>query len=130
MRTKAREVVFKLVYSSLFTGEVGQALKKSLFKFENLNDDDTAYAERVLSALSAHGGDIVRIIDEKSYSFPESRLFPVDKSILYVALAEILYMDDIPAAVSVNEAANLASQYSTEKSASFISGILAEVIKK
>lgn len=130
MRTKAREVAFKLVYSSFFTGEVGQTLKKSLFEFEKLNGDDTDYVERALSVVTEHGEDITRIIDEKSYSFPESRLFPVDKSILFIALAEILYMEDIPAAVSANEAANIASLYSTEKSASFISGILAEVIKK
>ena len=50
-----------------------------------------------------------------------------DKSVLLVALAEIIHMADIPYAVSINEAANIASKYSSEKSASFVSGILSEV---
>ena len=41
-----------------------------------------------------------------------------------------MFIPDIPSAVSVNEAANIASKYSSEKSASFISGILSEVIKE
>ena len=46
-----------------------------------------------------------------------------------IALAEIMYFDGIPEAVSVNEAANIASKYSSEKSASFVSGILSEIIR-
>ena len=46
---------------------------------------------------------------------------------MLVALAEILYMDDIPDKVSLNEAANIASKYSSEKSASFISGVLSAI---
>ena len=129
MRTKAREVVFKLVFSSRFTEDISEPLKKSLYEYEKLNGDDVKYVERVLGLINEHEQDISKVIDEKSLSFPEARLFPADKSILYVALAEILYMDDIPRVVSANEAANIASAYSTENSATFRSGILAEVIK-
>ena len=61
-------------------------------------------------------------------AFPETRIFPADKSILFIAAAEILYCDDVPDKVAVSEAANIASRYSSEKSASFISGILSSVI--
>ena len=129
MRTKAREVVFKLVFSSRFTEDISEPLKKSLYEYEKLNGDDVKYVERVLGLINEHEQDISKVIDEKSLSFPEARLFPADKSILSVALAEMLYMNAIPRVVSANEAANMASAYSTEKSATFISGILAEVIK-
>jgi len=46
---------------------------------------------------------------------------------LLIGLAEILYVDDIPEKVSMNEAANIASKYSSAKSASFITGILSAV---
>ena len=83
----------------------------------------------MLSLVAGHEEEFAEIIDNRSLAFPESRLFPADKSILFVALAEIVHMPDIPHAVSVNEAANIASKYSSEKSASFISGILSEVQK-
>lgn len=126
MRAKAREVAFQIVFASRF-GEAEKGLKTAVYK--NLNKDDVEYCERVLSLVEEHETDFTQILDERSRAFPESRLFPADKSILLIALAEILHMDDIPFAVSVNEAANIASKYSSEKSASFISGILSGVKK-
>lgn len=128
MRTKAREVAFQVVFASRFGGaEAG--LKNALYKNEKLKEDDIAYADRVLSLVEEHEEQIAAIIDGRSQAFPESRLFPADKSVLLIALAEILYMEDIPAVVSINEAANIASKYSSPKSASFVSGILSEIIK-
>ena len=128
MRTKAREVVFQIVFASRFNNEEN-GLIKAMYKKEKLGDDDIAYADRVLGIIDAHEDEFISIIDKKSVAFPESRLFAADKSVLLVALAEILYMEDIPHAVSVNEAANIASKYSSEKSANFVSGILSEVAK-
>lgn len=130
MRTTARETVFKLVFASRFTGEIDGELEKVFKKTEHLNEDDSEYVERVLKIISEHENELLKIIDENSRDFPESRLFPADKSILLVALAEIKFMDDIPNIVSVNEAANISSKYSSAKSASFISGILSEIIKE
>ena len=129
MRTKAREVAFQVVFASQFGG-ADNGLEASLAKREKLTADDKAYCDRVLDLVNGHSAEFSEIIDSRSTAFPESRLFPADRSVLFVALAEILYMDDIPNVVSINEAANIASKYSSEKSATFVSGILAEVIKK
>lgn len=130
MRTSAREAAFKLVFASRFTGEIDADLKNSLIKSEKLDEDDCKYLDRVLGILNEHEEEFLRETDRISSAFPESRLFPADKSIILVALSEIKYMDDIPNAVSINEAANIASKYSTLKSASFVSGILSEMIKE
>lgn len=129
MRTLARETAFKVIFASRFTGELDVNLEKILAKTNKLNDDDVKYVEKVLALVGKHEEELLAQIDNCSRMFPESRLFPADKSALMLALAEIKYMDDVPAAVSANEAANLASKYSTAKSASFISGILSELIK-
>ena len=55
-------------------------------------------------------------------------MFPADRSVLLTALAEIYYVEDVPAVVSIDEAVGLAKKYSTEKSAGFVNGILASVI--
>ena len=81
----------------------------------------------MLSLIAEHLGEFTALLDEHSLSFPEKRIFPADRSIMLVALAEILYIDDIPDKVSLNEAANIASKYSSEKSASFISGVLSAI---
>ena len=130
MRTMAREAAFKVVFASRFTGEMDSELEKSLKKTDRLDKDDSRYIDRVLTVISEHEDELLKLIDQYSRVFPESRLFPADKSVLLVALAEIKYMDDIPDVVSVNEAANISSKYSSAKSASFISGILSEIIKE
>ena len=130
MRTTAREAAFKIIFASRFTGEIEINLKNALIKSDKLDGDDCEYLDRILKISVGNEDELLKIIDEFSRDFPESRLFPADKSILLVALAEIKYMDDIPNVVSVSEAANIASKYSSAKSASFISGILSEIIKE
>lgn len=127
MRTLARETLFKVIYSSQFSGEVDEELKSSLYRTEKLTEDDVAYCERILALLSGKREELSKIIDKHSVAFPEKRIFPSDRSILYIALTEILYCNDIPDKVSLNEAANIASKYSSEKSANFITGILSMV---
>lgn len=127
MRTQARETLFKLIYSSQFSDEVDQGLKNALYKAEALTEDDKNYCERLLGIMEEHSAELINLIDKNSISFPENRIFPSDKAILLIALSEILYCDDIPDKVSMNEAANVASKYSSEKSASFITGILSAV---
>ena len=129
MRTTARETLFKIIFASQFTHSADEGFKRSLYKAEKLDEKDVEYCTAILNIIDEHRDEFVRILDERSRLFPESRLFPADRSILFIALAEILYFDDVPKAVSVNEAANIASKYSTERSASFVSGILSEIIK-
>ena len=128
MRTKARETLFKILFSSQFVQPVDKSVRLRLYRAGELNEDDVKYCDRVLSLIEEHSADISSLIDKKSLAFPEARLFPADRSVLFIAIAEILYCDDVPDKVAASEAANIASRYSSEKSASFISGILSAVI--
>ena len=129
MRTNARETAFKILFSSQFNDEFEET-ERAIIKLEKLDENDIAYCNGVIKSVIDNKAELTKIIDEHSRLFPESRLFPADRSILLIAIAEILYFDDIPSAVSVNEAANIASKYSSEKSATFISGILSEIIRE
>lgn len=128
MRTKARETLFKILFSSQFVQPVDKSFRLGLYRAGELNEDDVKYCDRVLSLIEEHSADISSLIDKKSLAFPEARLFPADRSVLFIAIAEILYCDEVPDKVAASEAANIASRYSSEKSASFISGILSAVI--
>lgn len=128
MRAKARETLFKILFSSQFVQPVDKSFRLGLYKAGELNEDDVKYCDRLLTLIEEHQDEISSVIDSKSVAFPEVRLFPADRSVLFIAVAEIIYCDDIPDKVSVSEAANIASRYSSGKSASFISGILSSVI--
>ncbi len=128
MRTRARETLFKILFSVQFVQEIDSGFKSGMYRAGELNADDIAYCDRLLAIIEKYGEEIASVIDKKSVAFPEERLFPADRSILYLAVAEILYVDDVPDKVAANEAANIATMYSSEKSAPFISGILAAII--
>ena len=130
MRTKARETAFQVLFASSFNKGIDNGLKNALCKNEKLDNKDIEYVDCVLKLVGDNMSGFEEIIDKLSLSFPSVRIYPADKSILLIALAEIKYMDDIPPAVSANEAANIASKYSSEKSASYVTGILSEVIKQ
>lgn len=127
MRTIARETIFKVIYSSQFSEGIDGDLKTTLYKSNELTADDIDYCERVLKVIEEHSEKLLSVLDEYSISFPEKRIFPSDRSILLVGLAEMLYFDDIPDKVTMNETANIASKYSSAKSATFITGILSAV---
>ncbi len=127
MRTIARETLFKIIYSSQFSDGIDGELKTALYKSNELTADDIGYCESVLKVICERKEELIALLDKHSVSFPEKRIFPSDRSILLIGLAEILYFDDIPDKVSLNEAANIASKYSSAKSATFITGILSAV---
>ncbi len=127
MRTIAREYVFKLIFASQFDNDI-KDYNERISQMEGFSIEDKEYILDILQKIDEHREEIYKIIDMYSISFPQSRIFPADRSILLLSITEILYRDDIPDRVSINEAANIASKYSSEKSASFISGILSSIV--
>ena len=126
MRSDAREAAFKLVFAELFHDGSDKPLRSAVYK--KANEEDTAFADRLVSLVAEHKEELLNLLGEKVLRFKEYRIYPVDRAILLIALAEIKYAEDVPNVVSVNEAAGLAAKYSTENSASFVNGVLAGVI--
>lgn len=127
MRSEAREAALKILFAEQFNDENLMELLNRLTK--NLKDEDAAFARSLVSCVRDHRDELLGEIDSHILNFKENRLYTVDKCIMLIAVAEIKYFDDIPAVVSVNEAANLANKYSTERSADFVNGVLAGIIK-
>ena len=126
MRSDAREVALKVLFAENFGSDNLEELKNALTK--NLKPADAAFAETLLDLVRSHKAELIQEIDSHIFNFKENRLYNEDKCILLIAIAEIKYLDDIPPVVSVNEAVNLATKYSTQHSPDFINGLLAGVI--
>ena len=128
MRSEAREAAFKAVFSELLGGSLEKTARSRLYAKANLNEDDKAFSERLLSAIGEHKEELLAELNAAVIRFADYRIYTADKAIMLVALAEIRYFDDIPPVVSVSEAAALARRYSTEKSADFVNGVLGGII--
>lgn len=126
-RKTIRENVFKLAYETVICGEVNDLTVEMVT--QNIDQLDKAYFDEVFFGVVNKKDKLTEIIKKYARSYEFDRLYKVDIAILFVAIYEILYVQDIPHKVSANEAVELAKAYSTEKSASYINGILASVIK-
>lgn len=129
MRKDAREAAFKIVFAGLFA-EADSRFKAEIYKKAELTEEERKFAQRLVSLTEEHREELSTILGEKVTRFSQERIYPVDRAILLVALAEILYVDEVPAVVSVDEAVGLARVYSTENSAGFVNGVLAGVINQ
>ncbi len=127
-RAAARESLFKLVYEYAVRGERDDFTLSLLSN--GMSEDDSAYLVSSYDGVLAHKDEIMNVIAAHSRDFALDRIYKVDLAILAVAVYEILYRDDIPYSVSANEATELAGKYSTDKSYSFVNGLLASVIKE
>ena len=66
-------------------------------------------------------------IKEHSEGWDVNRLINIDRDILRIAITEMLYFEDVPVGVSIDEAVEIAKKYSTDESSRFINGILGQV---
>ena len=69
------------------------------------------------------------MIDDASEGWPASRMAKPDLAVIRVAVGEMLYADDVPDAVAINEAVNLAKAYGTDQSPKFVNAVLAKIKK-
>jgi N utilization substance protein B len=81
----------------------------------------------LVSGLLEHTGDIDVALREHTQNYELERLSAVDRNILRLAIHEMLFCDDIPPVVSINEAIDIAKKYGTEESGRFVNGVLDKI---
>ena len=94
---------------------------------ENTNDVQ-AYTLKIANAFKEHHNEVDKQIREFAIGWDFDRLIKIDKDIMRIAITELMYVEEVPHKVVVDEAVELAKKYSTEDSSSFINGVLAKVI--
>ena len=95
-----------------------------------LSDDVTAFAGSLVEHAVAHRAELQEEIAALATNWTQERIARIDGIILRLALAEILYLSDVPVRVSIDEAIELAKLFSTENSFGFVNGILDAFVRK
>lgn len=92
------------------------------------NSDVKEYIVKIANTFKEHKADIDEQIKKFAFGWDINRLVKMDKDILRIAICELLYVQDAPIKVIIDEALELAKKYSTDDSASFVNGILGKVV--
>ena len=122
MRSYAREVAFCKVYSYLMSGDYDGDF--SQFDADKLTEEDLTFADTLVKGVIGQKQSLDSVVAEFSRSFKLNRIYRPDLAALEVALYEMKNCDT-PHPVVINEAVDIAKKYSTEKSVSYVNGILA-----
>jgi transcription antitermination protein NusB len=126
-RTKARKRALDVLYESELRGvELGATLPDRLAAADR---PVNPYTVTLVEGVAQHQARIDEILDTHAEGWSLSRMPTVDRNLLRIATYEILYVDDVPDAVAVSEAVELAADLSTDESSGFVNGLLARVVE-
>ena len=142
-RANARELAVHLIYGRSFTGEepetvVSVRLDKEYYGA--LSQENEVYTERpsraqlgyidnVVSGVANRQDELDEQIRKFSIGWDISRISRLTRSVMQLAIFEILYAEDVPAGVAVSEAVRLAKKYDGDDTGAFVNGILGSFVR-
>jgi N utilization substance protein B len=123
-RRKARELAMQtLFYLDMSTADPESAVATFCENF-NPSPNILPFYRNLVEGVILKKAEIDALIERFSSNWKISRMSGVDRNVLRVAVYEMLFCDDIPPKVSINEAIDVGKKYGTEESGAFINGIL------
>lgn len=128
-RKKARDSVYKLVFEYLFLGRENPRTL-AIMTAVDMPGSESEYITTVYRGVIEHAEELKETVSKYAVNFKSDRIFLADMAAMLIAVYEMKYMDDIPLGVSISEAVELVKTYSTEKSYSYVNGILSSVYKE
>ena len=133
-RRKLRELALQVLFQLDMTKQDAAQAFTQIEEHFTKRDEDHEFAERIVLGIVKHSKEIDHLIEQFSENWRIDRMSIIDRNILRMAIFELLYCEDIPPKVTINEAIDLGKRFGSEESGSFVNGLLdriqSEVIRK
>ena len=129
-RREIREQVFKMLFRVEFYNQEEMSEQIALCEDDacSWKEKDKTYIFEKVEKISEKLEEIDAKINEVSEGWKTGRMGKVDLTLIRLAVYEMLYEEDVPAKVAINEAVELAKHYGTDNSPSFVNGVLAKLV--
>lgn len=128
-RRRAREIALKVIFEHEFTGQSFESIQDRMLLEEKASPDTAQFLQVLLKIVDDNLSQINEKIERQSNHWKLGRMASVDRNILRLGVAEILYFDEVPKSVTINEYLEIAKKFGTEESSSFVNGILDKLQK-
>ena len=123
-RRGSRKIALETLYEHDVSGRPsGEILDR------HAEDASFTYAAILVQGVGVHQTEIDELITRYAEDWTLARMPPIDRTLLRLGVLELVYLD-VPAAVTINEAVDLAKQYSTADSGRFVNGILGRIARE
>jgi N utilization substance protein B len=123
-RRKSRELALQLLYQNDLAGTAPAEMFLRTEEFLEARPDVQQYAARLVEGTLARRDELDAKLSERSEHWRLGRMAAVDRNLLRLALYELLYENDTPDAVVIDEAVEIAKKFSTPSSGPFVNGVL------
>jgi len=129
-RRKSRELALQVLYQLDITKQDPSKVLAQFQQHFSPNEEKDEFLEGLVLGVLDHSQEIDRLIERFSENWRLERMSIIDRNILRMASFELIYCEDIPPKVTLNEAIDLGKEYGSEDSGSFINGILDRIDKE
>ncbi|HSB44679.1 MAG TPA: transcription antitermination factor NusB [Nitrospira sp.] len=126
-RHQSRERALQILFQYDIHGKPGLWLEE-FWKPLKDSEESRAFAERLVAGVREHQKELDALIGRYATNWKVSRMQIVDRNILRMGTYELLWLDEVPAKVTMNEAIELAKDFGDEEAAKFVNGILDKVL--
>ena len=117
----------QFLYSLELTGQDPPEALEGFWQMNSADDPCREFAGQLIAGTLEKQGEIDGVINRFTINWDLDRIALVDRNVLRIAIYEMLFRDDIPPVVSINEAVDIAKKFSTSESGKFVNGILDKV---
>jgi N utilization substance protein B len=131
-RTKARKRALDILFQADVRGDEPAAILAAEAKraaSEPSREQSWLYAREIVDGVIDNRDAIDEQITTFAKDWSLARMPAVDRALLRIAVWEVLYNDEVPAGVAIDEAVELAKEFSTDESGSFVNGVLARIAR-
>jgi len=130
-RRKARELALQLLYQLDLQGEASpEPHLEEFWSRHPVDAEARSFAEALVRGTKLHQQKIDAMISHYAENWELDRMAVVDRNILREGIFELLWMEDVPPKVAINEALEVAKKFSTQESSRFLNGILDRIHKE
>lgn len=126
-RSAARELAFELVFEKNFREEPVSQIMETAVEARQVEND--AFARETACGVFEHIDEIDSVISQNLQGWTINRVSKVALSVMRLSVYEILFSEDVPDSVSVNEAVELAKKFGGEDDSSYVNGVLGSVVR-
>ena len=127
-RSIARECALQILYQyEMNPSALEQVLKDYWVQNPEFEEEVRIFAGRLVLGTTEHLKEIDGIIQRAADNWDLERMAVVDRNIMRFSVYELLFCDDIPPKVTINEAVNIAKKFSQEESGKFVNGVLDKI---
>ena len=121
----SRRTARKHAFLNLYQSDVNESpLDATMRRWREYRGELEPYAVRLARGVEEEQEHLDAVLSEVSEGWPVHRMSAIDRTILRLALYEMLYVEDVPPDVAVNEAVELATGFSGDEAPAFVGGVL------